>query len=138
MAEDEVISVLNNLVETCKDGEQGFRNAADALKNATLESKFLGYSQQRGRMAGEFQEQVRRLGGDPETHGSVSGSMHRGWTNIRSVVSGHDEHAIVAEAERGEDHAKRAYDAALRAPLPASAHTLVERIACASPAPSVD
>ena len=127
MADDKMTSVLNNLVEVCKDGEEGFRTAAEGLENATIKSKFLDYSQERGRMATELQEEVRRMGGTPEKSGSVAASAHRGWMNIRSVVSGNDDHAIVAEAERGEDHAKSAYDEALRAPLPASAQTIVER-----------
>ena len=29
MNNDKAISTLNNLIETCKDGEQGFRTAAE-------------------------------------------------------------------------------------------------------------
>ena len=64
-------------------------------------------------MARELQAEVRRLGGDPEKSGSVSGAAHRGWINIKSAVTGKDEGAIVAEAERGEDSAKKAYEDAL-------------------------
>ena len=32
MQNDNAISVLNNLIETCKDGELGFKTAADGLK----------------------------------------------------------------------------------------------------------
>ena len=38
---------------------------------------------------------------------------HRGWIDIKSAVTGKDEGAIVAEAERGEDSAKKAYQDAL-------------------------
>ena len=31
MSNDKAISVLNNLIETCKDGEQGFKTAAEGL-----------------------------------------------------------------------------------------------------------
>ena len=113
MASD-TTSVLNNLIETCKDGELGFKTAADGLQNAATKSKFLEYSRQRAEMARELQAEVRRLGGDPEKSGSVAGTMHRGWLDIKAAVTGKNDHAIIAEAERGEDVAKSAYETALK------------------------
>ncbi|HJR59327.1 MAG TPA: PA2169 family four-helix-bundle protein [Vicinamibacterales bacterium] len=127
MQNDKTISVLNNLIETCKDGELGFKTAAEGLKSAAIKAKFLEYSRQRGEMVRELQSEVRRLGGDPEKSGSVSGSLHRGWLDIKSVVTGKDDHAIVAEAERGEDVAKSAYENALKEPLSGTAQTVVQQ-----------
>ena len=127
MQNDEAVSVLNNLIETCKDGEEGFKLAAEGLTSAAIKTKFLEYSRQRAQMARELQDEVRRLGGDPEKKGSVAGTMHRGWLNIRATVSGRDDHAIVAEAERGEDVAKGAYENALKESLPSTAQTLVQQ-----------
>jgi len=31
--QDKVISVVNGLIEICKDGEKGYREAADAIRN---------------------------------------------------------------------------------------------------------
>jgi uncharacterized protein (TIGR02284 family) len=127
MQNDKAISVLNNLIETCKDGEQGFKTAADAVKDASLKSKFLEYSRQRSQMTGELQAEVRRLGGNPETSGSVSGSLHRGWFDIKSAITGKDDHAILTEAERGEDVAKNVYEQALTEALPPAAQTIVQQ-----------
>jgi uncharacterized protein (TIGR02284 family) len=69
---------------------------------------------------------VRKLGGDPETTGSVSASLHRGWIDIKSAVTGKDDHAILAEAERGEDVAKEQYEKALQAGLTGTAATVVQ------------
>jgi len=127
MQNDNAISVLNNLIETCKDGELGFKTAAEGLKNVEIKAQFLEYSRQRGEMVRELQNEVRRLGGDPEKSGSVSGSLHRGWLDIKSVITGKDDHAIVAEAERGEDVAKAAYENALKETLPGTAQTVVQQ-----------
>lgn len=125
MQNDNVISVLNNLIETCKDGENGFRTAADGLTDPTYQAKFREYASQRGDFARALQAEVRSVGGDPETSGSVGGSLHRGWIDIKSVVTGKSDHAILAEAERGEDIAKAAYESALKENLPTSAAALV-------------
>lgn len=127
MQNDKPISVLNDLIETCKDGELGFKTAAEDLKSPELRRQFLEYSRQRGDMVRELQSEVQRLGGDPESTGSVTASVHRGWIDIKAAVLGKDDHGIVAEAERGEDVAKATYESALKESLPATTLTLVQQ-----------
>lgn len=124
---NDAVSTLNSLIETCKDGEKGFKEAAEGLQAADIKATFLEYSRERAQMAAELQAEVRRLGGDPDTGGSMSASLHRGWIDLKAAVTGRDDHAIVSEAERGEDVAKAAYESALKTSLPASAQTLVQQ-----------
>lgn len=124
---DEVISLLNNLIETCKDGEQGFKEAAEGVERSDLKSTFYEYSQQRSQYAGVLQGLVRSLGGDPESGGSISGAVHRGWINIKAAVTGRDEAAILNECERGEDYAKEAYEEALKTSLPANVEDVIRQ-----------
>ena len=115
---DDVISTLNGLIQICRDGQEGFKEAAEGVERSDIKSTFYEYSQQRAEFAGVLQGLVRSLGGDPETEGSFSGALHRGWIDIKSVVTGRDEHAILNECERGEDAAKKAYSDALEMSLP--------------------
>jgi uncharacterized protein (TIGR02284 family) len=124
---DEVISTINNLIETCRDGQYGFQTAAEGVKNSELKTLFGTYAQQRAQFAGELQNEVLRLGGDPEKTGSVAATFHRGWINIKSAVTGEDEHAIIAECERGEDSAVKNYQEAINATLPSNIETIVRR-----------
>ncbi len=124
---DNVISTLNNLIETCKDGQEGFQQASEGVKNSELKTLFSTYAQQRAGFAGELQTEVRRLGGDPEKTSSTAGALHRGWINIKSAITGQDEGAIISECERGEDSAKSNYEEAIKSELPANLRELVER-----------
>jgi uncharacterized protein (TIGR02284 family) len=125
---DNVISTLNNLIETCKDGQNGFQTAAEGVKRSDLKSLFAEYALQRSKFAGELQNEVTRLGGDPENTGSVAATLHRGWINIKSAVTGADENAVIAECERGEDSAVSNYQDALNDQnLPADIRSIVER-----------
>ena len=126
MNNDEVVSTLNNLIETCKDGQQGFNSSAQGVEKTQLKTFFYEMDQQRSQFVGELQTLVRGLGGDPETTGSLSGAIHRGWINIKAVVTGKDELAILNEAERGEDVAKKAYKDALEMALPANILAVVQ------------
>lgn len=124
---EEVISTLNNLIETCRDGQNGFQTAAGGVESSDLKVLFHGYAQQRATFVGELQDEVRRLGGDPEDAGSVAASLHRGWINLKSAVTGKDDAAIITECERGEDSAVANYRDALGTDLPANVRSIVER-----------
>ena len=121
-------TLLNNLIETLKDGQQGFKQAAEGVSDPKLKSLFLDYSQQRSRFATALQGEARRHGEtDPETSSSASGALHRGWINLKSALTGGDEHAILAECERGEDSAVEEYKKALDDGLSPTAQELVSR-----------
>lgn len=114
------ISTLNSLIETLKDGQNGFREAAEASDDTTLKQTLSEYSLQRSRFAGELQAQVIGLGeSDPEDSGSIVAAVHRGWIDLKAALTSRDRHAILAECERGEDSAVAAYRKALEADLPA-------------------
>lgn len=127
MAEKDVISTLNTLIETCRDGEQGFRTAAENLKDTQVKSFFTEKAQERAKFAEELKEEVQRLGGRPDEGGSTAGAAHRGWMNIKAAVTGHDDTRIIAEAERGEDVAVATYQTALEQPLPPAVESVVSR-----------
>jgi uncharacterized protein (TIGR02284 family) len=121
------ISWLNDLIQTSKDAEQGFRDAAGAIQSPDLRALFNEYASQRTQFASELQTEVSRLGGDPQKSGSVSGSFHRGWMNLKSAITGKDDHAILAEVERGEDAAVKNYQEALAQDLPDDIRSIVEK-----------
>src|SRR5580704_8723357 len=115
---EEVITTLNDLIETCKDGEQGFRAAAEAVgkeQETDLRTLFNLYAQQRARFAAELQSEVLHRGGDPTKSGHVSAAFKRGWANLKAALTRNDEASIIAECEAGEDSAMRNYENALKA-----------------------
>ena len=113
MTNEKTLNALNDLIETCKDGQHGFRTAAEDAKDAELARIFTEFAAQRTAFIAELQDRVRSLGGDMEKSGSVSGSLHRGWIDLKSAISSNEPHAVLAECERGEDAAVKAYREAL-------------------------
>lgn len=121
-------ATINDLIETLKDGQEGFKSAAEGVQNPSLRSQFTEYSNQRAQFAGELQELARTLGDpSPEDSSSVASSIHRGWIDLKSAITGKNDHSILAECERGEDAAVAAYRDAVTAQLPASALSIVQR-----------
>src|SRR5437879_8945859 len=124
----ETISTINDLIETLKDGQEGFRQAAEAVADPKLKSLFNEYSLQRARFAGELQSQAVALGeSKPEDSGSSAGAMHRAWINLESAIAKHEDHAILAECERGEDSAVKEYQEALEIDAPAPLREVILR-----------
>ena len=110
----EIISTINSLIETLKDGQEGFRQASEAVKDSQLKTLFNEYSLQRSKFAGELQNEAISLGEhNPENRSSSAGAMHRAWINLKSAITSQDDHAILAECERGEDSAVSEYKKAM-------------------------
>jgi uncharacterized protein (TIGR02284 family) len=126
MKPDQVVSALNNLIETCRDGQNGFADAAEHIQNPQIKTFCLEQSRTRAQFVGELQQEALALGGDPENTGSTAAAIHRAWIDLKSALGGGD-HAILGAAETGEDSAVKAYDNALKEQLPAPVRAIVER-----------
>ncbi|MEJ7928533.1 PA2169 family four-helix-bundle protein [Ramlibacter sp. AN1015] len=123
---EDTIKVLNDLIETCKDGEYGFQQCADHASREDLKSIFRQRVEDCRRGASQLQEQVRSLGGRPDDDGSAMGSVARGWTATRAALSSNDDKAVLEEAERSEDNALARYRKALQKPLPDHIRQIVQ------------
>ena len=123
----DLVRTLNKLIETCKDGEAGFKVCAEDVKRPDMKQLFSQHSRQCAGAAEELQRTVLELGGEPEDSTSVGADLHRRWVDLKSLVTGKDEEAILNEAERGEDVAKERYSEALTKNLPPEIRSMVER-----------
>ncbi len=128
MDNKKVVSTLNELIETCRDGLDGFKEAAQNVKNPELKSFFNDAATERAYCVQELQTEVRRLGGEAEKTGSTAGAIHRVWMDIKGTLTGKDDHSILSECERGEDSAVSAFrDVLKERNLPGNLLTIVER-----------
>ena len=127
MDRDELIDTLNDLIETCKDGEAGFRTCAEDVQRADLKPRMERAAKRCAKAARELQTKVQLLGAKAEKSGSFAGSAHRRWVDIKSAIMGKDDAAVIAECERGEDVAMERYQEALQKDLPPDVRAVVER-----------
>lgn len=108
------IKVINTLIATTLDSVKGYRESAQESQDPNHAQFFREMADERGRVAADLQQQVRSLGGDPETDSSTAGAIHRSWVDLKSAITGRDEKAIVNEVERGEDYIKGKFEAAMQ------------------------
>ena len=126
MKPDQVIGTLNSLIELNRDGQSGFKEAAEKIEAPQVKQFCFEQSRSRAQFVGELQPLVHSLGSEPDNTGSVAGALHRGWIDLKSALGGGDQ-AILAAIETGEDHAVNEYKKALAETLPAHVHAIVER-----------
>lgn len=100
------ISTLNDLIATTYDSISGYTEASKNSENQRFAALFTARSVEREAAIRTLQSEVVRLGGRPDDNGTVLGGAHRTFMNLKSVVTGRDETAIIAEVEQGEDHIK--------------------------------
>jgi len=126
-ANADAVSAMNNLIETCKDGQKGFAAAAERADRGDLKQLFTTLSSQRATFTHELEVEVGRLGGKPADLGHVAAIVHRGWMAVKSGVKDDTDGAILDECERGEDFAKKAYADVLEKALPTDVRPLIAR-----------
>lgn len=123
----EIVHTLNDLIETCKNGEHGFSICAEQAESLELKNLLATRSSDCKHAADELQTCVVRMGGEPEEHGTAAGAVHRGWVKLRAELSPKTDLAVLEECERGEDVALKHYRDALTHDLPHDVEALVQR-----------
>lgn len=120
-------AAITNVIAICRDAEQGFRGAADAVNDPMLKQLFEQYSMQRGAFANELQTAVKTLGFDPTHPSGVAGVLHSAWMTVKGAATGNSPHPILVETERGEDWSVKTYQEALATNLPVEVRSIVEQ-----------
>jgi uncharacterized protein (TIGR02284 family) len=123
---DDIISVLNELLETCYDERDGFRTSAGELQGQDAIAMCLSRAQRVDDAAAELYTAIRHLGGHPVEHGHSVAKVHRGWIHLRGAAPASTDDSILAEIERGEEAALERYRHALTKPLPPTTHDLLD------------
>jgi uncharacterized protein (TIGR02284 family) len=126
MDQNNPVAVIEKLAEICKDGEKGYKDAAEHAKRSDLKSFFITQSAERGRFARELQTVLMKLGKTEKKSGTVAGALHRAWIDTK-VGLGAGDKSILESVEKGEDEARDAYREAIGSPLPPEAADVVSR-----------
>ena len=121
-----IVSVLNGLIEISRDGAEGFRTCAEDVDDAALKLYFRNRAESCEKAIHELNTEVRRHGGDPDPDGTLTGTLHRAWVNLKTAIISQDNLTVLEECERGEAAAVVAYENALREELPGELRALID------------
>jgi uncharacterized protein (TIGR02284 family) len=111
---EDTLDTMQDLIRINIDSRKGFEEAAEEIEDPSLRNLFLLLAGERDRQAEELQAYVELNHEDPVQDGSFAATVHRAWMKVRDALSSDDTYAVLAEAERGEDQIKSAYEKALK------------------------
>jgi uncharacterized protein (TIGR02284 family) len=127
MDQKDPLKTIEKLIEVCRDGEKGYKDAAEHAKRSDLKTFFTAQSSERGRFVRELQPFLMNLGRtEKKESGTVAGALHRAWIDTK-VGLGAGDKSILESVEKGEDEARDAYREAVGTPLPPEAADVVSR-----------
>lgn len=126
MVTADIISRLNTLIETSKNGELGYAEAARLVEDTQLQTTLEGYSKERAGFVRALQAEVEKLGGTPAHSGTLGAALHRGWMELKATATLGDGIAILAACETGEDSAWTHYKHVIDSDISGHSRALVE------------
>ncbi len=122
MTSEKVTRALTDLLTLNHTSQEGYETAAEHVSDAAVKSQLSQFAQQRAQFAGTLESYGSRLGIQAEKTSTVeavltegAAAVHRGWINLKSLVTGGDTNtnAILSECENGDATALKAYETAL-------------------------
>jgi uncharacterized protein (TIGR02284 family) len=120
---DNLVSVLNDLIRINNDRIEGYERAAKEARDIDVDLRaiFTRMADESRQYAAELTQEVVKLGGEPATGTTASGKIYRAWMDVKATFTGHDRESVLASCEFGEDAAQKAYNSALESDVEMSA-----------------
>lgn len=112
---------LTDLMEINRMATEGYETATEKVEDGRVKSQLSQFAQQRAQFQQELHQVSNRLGMQPEDKTTIeevattaAAAVHRGWINLKSLVTGASTDAILGECETGDATALAAYETALK------------------------
>ena len=130
-------STIEDLAEVLQDGIDGYREAAEKLKDGSrpdLVSNMMHYADRRAALKDELERfaeerDLQHPDGDDigDTSGSTRAAAHRAWMSLKDALSGSDPDGVLDAAVQGEEYAVSTYVEALDRDLSPELRKVLER-----------
>jgi uncharacterized protein (TIGR02284 family) len=127
MTVEDTISELNRLIETCRNGELGYAEAARLIDDSKLQTTLQDYSKERAGFVKALQAEVKKLGGTPADSGTLGAALHRGWMEVKSAATLGSPGAILSACETGEDSAWTHYKHVVDSDMTGASRAMVDK-----------
>jgi len=108
---------LKELIIINNDRKEGYKTAANEVKDMDLKALFESYSEQ----SNHFGEELRDIMPDykyspDEDETKTTGKLYRVFMDMKAALKGNDRKGILSSCEFGEDEAKKTYEEVLDHP----------------------
>ncbi len=117
-------TLITDLLALLADSRKGYQEASDRAEDATVKMHLSELSMARTQLI----DDLARASDEDPAAGTLKGSLHRAWIDVRDTLSATENANILRECERGETYLTDRYKDALEDPaIPDSLKTLLEK-----------
>lgn len=113
---EKLVDSLQEILQKNYDAEKGLKEVMLKTDNHALKKWLQHKAVERSGFANEIDSELRKLGGEPREDGSVLGSAHRMWIDVKTAVAGNKDEAIFEECIRGDKASVDEYAKQLKEP----------------------
>jgi uncharacterized protein (TIGR02284 family) len=123
------VEILNAMIAVSLDGAGTLAKGADIIKDPRIKSLFSDLASEREDSVTRLKDEVRGLGGTPEDRGTVVGSAHRLYTEVKLALAPDDRRAVIDEIKRSEERVREKFQELLHQDkaLPPAVREIVEQ-----------
>jgi uncharacterized protein (TIGR02284 family) len=123
------VDILNAMIAVSLDGAGTLAKGADIVRDPRIKTMLIELAAERDDVVTRLKEEVRGLGGVPEDRGTVVGSAHRLYTEVKNALAPNDRHAVIEEIQRSEERVREKFQELLQqdTALPPAVREVVER-----------
>jgi uncharacterized protein (TIGR02284 family) len=111
---DTIRTGLNDLIQLLTDSQLGYKEAAMRATDHRVKKALLDLAARREPSLDLLTRELLRSGGDVPEGGTLKGSLHRTWMDLRAALTTADDSAMLDECERGEDYLIHRYEAVMK------------------------
>jgi uncharacterized protein (TIGR02284 family) len=108
MNNDKTRKYLKDIAELCIDGIQGYKDAAEKVDTLHLKSLFTTFAKEREGILNSINKELVDLGAPAvtqgRTDGTVLGSIHKFWLDLKAILPSNNAESILEECKRGEKY----------------------------------
>ncbi len=125
---DNIAQTLNHLIESCIESDKTLYNTAEQLDNRGMKLLVKSYAQQHARFTAQLQAAVTQMGGTPPENRGTVAAVGQGLNDVKAAMMVKRQgrhHAALADALQVENNTVKAYDEALKTPLPERIQTVI-------------
>ncbi len=103
------IDVINDLISTCRDSQEGYSKAAKGVHSDSLRRLLMDIFEERG----QFVEQLQALSESPADRPHGGGPLHRGWSDLEQRIRPKSDSELIDNCLDGDTGSITHYEHAL-------------------------
>lgn len=110
---EKIILILSHLTAIAEDSKNGYKKAAENIRDINMQDLFIRFSHERAAYVRELQELITNAGAETANCSGRSASLNRSSIVLKSAALLQNTHAVLYSCAIGESLAIKAYCEAL-------------------------